>query len=108
MIKSLLLFFRKSFKTNLQLKLEVIFLTKQIEILQRTTPQIKTKITDRIFFSVMIKMFSNWKERIFNVKRTHLGLNKDSSEGRPVQKEGQIEKIPVVNGLRHYYYRKAA
>jgi transposase InsO family protein len=68
MIKSLLLFFRKSFETNLQLKLEVIFLTKQIEILQRTTPKIKTKITDRIFFIVMMDLFSNWKERIFIVK----------------------------------------
>jgi hypothetical protein len=44
----------------------------------------------------------------YNKYRTHLGLNKDSPEGRPVQKEGQIEKIPIVNGLHHYYYRKAA
>jgi hypothetical protein len=40
--------------------------------------------------------------------RTHLGLNKDSPEGRPVQKEGKIDKIHIVNGLHHYYYRKAA
>ena len=44
----------------------------------------------------------------YNKYRTHLGLNKDSPEGRPIQKEGQIEKIPIVNGLHHYYYRKAA
>jgi Integrase core domain len=44
----------------------------------------------------------------YNKYRTHLGLNKDSPEGRPVQKEGKIEKIPIVNGLHHYYYRKAA
>ena len=51
MLKPLLLFFRNLFKTNLQLKLEILFLTKQIEILKRTTPKIKTKITDQIFFS---------------------------------------------------------
>ena len=44
----------------------------------------------------------------YNKYRTHLGINKDSPEGRPVQKEGKIDKIPIVNGLHHYYYRKAA
>ena len=44
----------------------------------------------------------------YNKYRTHLGINKDSPEGRPAQKEGQIEKIPIVNGLHHYYYRKAS
>ena len=29
-------------------------------------------------------------------------------EGRPVQGEGKIEKIPQVNGLHHVYFRKAA
>jgi hypothetical protein len=44
----------------------------------------------------------------YNKYRTHLGINKDSPEGRPVQTEGKIDKIPVVNGLHHGYYRKAA
>jgi hypothetical protein len=44
----------------------------------------------------------------YNKYRTHLGINKDSPEGRPVQAEGKIDKIPIVNGLHHYYYRKAA
>jgi len=39
---------------------------------------------------------------------THLGINKDSPEGRPVQPEGKIDKIPMVNGLHHYYFRQAA
>jgi hypothetical protein len=43
MIKSILLFFRKSFTTNFKLKLEVIFLTKQLEIYQRTDPKLKIK-----------------------------------------------------------------
>jgi len=44
----------------------------------------------------------------YNKYRTHLGINKDSPEGRPIHTEGNIYKIPVVNGLHHGYYRKAA
>ena len=43
-----------------------------------------------------------------NKYRAHLGINKYSPECRPVQKEGKIDKIPVVNGLYNVYYRKAA
>ncbi|MGE5432951.1 MAG: transposase [Syntrophomonadaceae bacterium] len=44
----------------------------------------------------------------YNKQRTHLGINKDSPDGRPVQTAGKIEKIPAVNGLHHVYYRQAA
>lgn len=68
MFKSLLLFFRKSFTTNLQLKLEVIFLTKQLEIYQRTHPKLKIKRTDRLYISLIMDLLSNWKARTFIVK----------------------------------------
>ncbi|MGE5499033.1 MAG: integrase core domain-containing protein [Syntrophothermus sp.] len=44
----------------------------------------------------------------YNKYRTHLGINKDSPEGREVQIAGKIEKIPAVNGLHHIYFRQAA
>ena len=44
----------------------------------------------------------------YNKYRTHLGINKDSPEGRAVQSEGEIYKVPVVNGLLHVYFRQAA
>lgn len=44
----------------------------------------------------------------YNYQRTHLGLNKDSPESRPVHIVGKIEKIAVANGLHNYYYRQAA
>jgi putative transposase len=44
----------------------------------------------------------------YNKYRTHLGINKDSPEGRPVQTEGKIDNIPFVKGLHHYYFRQAA
>ena len=68
MLKSLLLFFLKSFKTKTQLKLENIFLAKQLEIYQRTDPKLKISRINRMFFSLMMDWLSNWKERIFIVK----------------------------------------
>jgi hypothetical protein len=44
----------------------------------------------------------------YNCQRTHLGLEKDSPESRPVQVLGKIDRIPVANGLHNYYFREAA
>ena len=68
MLKSLFFLFQKSIKTKTQLILENIFLHKQLEIYQRTDPKLKIKQTDRLFFSLMKDILSNWKERIFIVK----------------------------------------
>ena len=46
--------------------------------------------------------------RYYNTQRTHLGLNKDSPEPRQVQTDGEIDRVAVVNGLHHYYFRRAA
>ena len=42
--------------------------------------------------------------------RTHLGLQKDTPESRPVQstEAGRIISIPEVGGLHHRYERRAA
>src|ERR1035437_8196675 len=65
MLKSIVLLFLKLFKTKTQLKLEIIFLAEQLEIYQRTDPKLKIKESDRIFFSLMKDLLTNWKERIF-------------------------------------------
>jgi hypothetical protein len=44
----------------------------------------------------------------YNKYRSHLGLNKDSPEDRPTEVTGKIDKIPMVNGPHHYYFRQAA
>jgi len=46
--------------------------------------------------------------RYYNTQRTHLGINKDSPEPRQVQTDGEIDRVAVVNGLHHYYFRRAA
>jgi hypothetical protein len=45
--------------------------------------------------------------RYYNTQRTHLGISKDSPEPREVQTRGKIDKVAVVNGLHHYYFRRA-
>jgi len=46
--------------------------------------------------------------RYYNTQRTHLGINKDSPEPRQVQTDREIDRVAVVNGLHHYYSRRAA
>jgi putative transposase len=42
--------------------------------------------------------------------RTHLSLDKDAPERRPIQdaKLGEVTEIPEVGGLHHHYERRAA
>ena len=44
----------------------------------------------------------------YNKYRTHLGINKDSPEGRLVHLNGKIDKISLVNVFDHVYRRQAA
>ncbi|MBM3757344.1 MAG: transposase, partial [Acidobacteria bacterium] len=46
----------------------------------------------------------------YHQRRTHLGLEKDSPEPRPIQSAdtGRVVAIPEVGGLHHRYERRAA
>ena len=43
----------------------------------------------------------------YNASRTHMSLEKDSPEHRPVQKDGKIVSKPILGGLHHIYSRAA-
>lgn len=43
----------------------------------------------------------------YNVSRTHMSLEKDSPEYRPIQKDGKIKAKPILGGLHHLYSRAA-
>ena len=43
----------------------------------------------------------------YNKFRTHLGLEKDTPENRPIEPYGKIASTPVLNGLYHIYFREA-
>ena len=122
MLKFLLLFLRKIVSTKAQLQLEVIFLTKQLEIYKRTDPKLIIKRTDRMFFSLMKELLSNWRERIFIVKpetvikwhrtafRIHWRLKSKPIGGRPevnwelinlikqMAKENLLWGVPRIHG----------
>jgi putative transposase len=44
----------------------------------------------------------------YNSLRPHQGLDQNIPEGYRQQEEGEISKIPILAGLHHFYYRKAA
>jgi hypothetical protein len=41
----------------------------------------------------------------YNELRTHLFLDKDSPDHRPVQRHGQLSARPILGGLHHEYCR---
>jgi len=49
-------------------------------------------------------------DELYHGSRTHLSLQKDTPESRPVQapEAGRIVAIPEVGGLHHRYERRAA
>ena len=53
-----------------------------------------------------LRKFADYYHR----SRTHLGLQKDTPESRPMQapEAGRIVAIPEVGGLHHRYERRAA
>jgi len=43
--------------------------------------------------------------RYYNVTRAHLALAKDAPNGRPIQRNGTINALPILGGLHHQYVR---
>ena len=43
----------------------------------------------------------------YNISRTHMSLEKDSPEHRPIQKDGEIVSKPILGRLHHVYSRVA-
>jgi len=68
MIRSFLSFSLRFFKSRLQLQLEIIFLRKQLEIAARTSPKLRIRHFDRLFFSVVTNPFGEWKNTLLILK----------------------------------------
>ena len=49
----------------------------------------------------LLRAYANYD----NTCRTHLGLNKDTPQGRPVHDRGRITSTPKLGGLHHAYVR---
>jgi hypothetical protein len=68
MIRSFLSFCLSLFKLASQVRLENIFLRKQVEILARTSTRPRLRRSDWVFFSVITGVFSCWKETLLGFR----------------------------------------
>ena len=44
----------------------------------------------------------------YNTKRPHQGIDQHIPKERVLQEKGKILKMPILSGLHHHYYRRAA
>ena len=68
MIKSFILFCLGFFKSKTQLQLEIIFLRKQLEILNRNNKKPQIRARDRFFFLIMKNILLRWKENLLIIR----------------------------------------
>ena len=53
------------------------------------------------------KVLKEYKE-FYNSNRPHQGINQSIPLDHPKNQTGQIKKLPILGGLHHHYFRKAA
>jgi transposase InsO family protein len=79
---------------------------------ERVIGTIRRECLDHIIVFTERSLYRHLREFLdyYHRTRTHLGLQKDTPESRPVQlaKGGTIVSIPEVGGLHHRYERRAA
>jgi hypothetical protein len=89
-------------------------LRHQLAVLQRAAPRPRRRRSDRLFWVLLSRLWSGWAETVsidyYHSARTHLSLDKDAPEPRPVERrdQGRVVETPLVGGLHHRYSRLAA
>jgi hypothetical protein len=108
MIRSLLLFCLRFFKSRTQLQLEIVYLRKQLEILTRTASRPRFRPSERFFFSVLTHIFSSWQSTLLIIKpetvirwhqqgfRLYWRWKSRSELGRPKIPQEQIDLIKQI------------
>ena len=96
------------FKTKAQLQLEIIFLRKQLEILNRSTKKIQIRNRDRVFFMFMKTIFNRWRESLIIIRSEtiirwhrkrfyqHLLGKRKQDAGRPRAQKEVIKLIKQI------------
>ncbi len=80
---------------------------RQIGYLERVNGSIRRELLDHVIvmgeahLRQLIQTYADY----YNTYRTHLGLNKDTPLGRPVQHRGRITALPKLGGIHHAYVR---
>jgi hypothetical protein len=68
MLLSLFSFCLSFLRTTTQVRLENLFLRKQLEIATRSSPKLKFKPTDRFFLGLLTGLFDSWRDATWIVK----------------------------------------
>jgi putative transposase len=108
MFRSLFSFLLSLFKAHTQLHLEVLFLRKKLQILARTSSNLRKKLVDRFFLSLLIDLYDSWEDALLLVQpETLLRWHRQSfkvfwkwksrsTAGRPAFPQVQINLIKQV------------
>ena len=123
-----------------QIALENLALHHQLAVYKRTVSRPRLRRTDRLFWVGLARIWAEWRKPLVIVTpatvlrwqrhrfreywtrlsgrptggrppvSTHLSLDKDAPDGRPIEPPefGAISPIPEVGGLHHRYVRRAA
>ena len=80
---------------------------------ERAIGTIRRECTDHVIIlneKHLKRMLRQYINEYYNVSRTHLSLGKDCPDSRSVEPQeiGEVKEIPILGGLHHRYYRKAA
>jgi putative transposase len=55
-------------KSGIQIRLENVFLRKQLEIVTRTSTRLRLRPSDRFFISILTDLFGSWRESLLIIK----------------------------------------
>ena len=80
---------------------------------ERVIGSIRRECTDNFIVlgeAHLRRILRQYVDEYYNASRTHLSLDKDCPEPRPVEHPsgGVVVKMPVLGGLHHRYHRQAA
>jgi hypothetical protein len=105
MIGSLLSLCLSLLRSRIQIQLEKVFLLKQLEIVTRTSTELRLRPSDRFFISILTDVYDSWKDTLLIVNpetvirwhiegfRLYCRWNSRSVLGRPKIPRAEINLI---------------
>jgi len=67
MLRSILSFCLSLLRTTTQVRLENLFLRKQLEIAERSSPRLKNRPADRFIMRLVTDLYDSWREALLIV-----------------------------------------
>ena len=79
-------------------------------IAERFIGSVRREILDYFIIFSQNQLYTILKEYVeyYNIKRPHQGIEQRVPKGHTIRNFGRIKSKPILFGLNHEYYRKAA